>query len=516
MQRSIVRASPALLAAVGLLFVMATSSSTWGASSPSAVDRPLYHFTAPMNWLNDPNGLLYLHGEYHLFYQHNPFEPRWGSIHWGHAVSSDLVHWTDLPMALAPDKVFGMPFSGSAVVARGSGVCADPAVECVVALFTHSGVNGQMQSVAYSTDRGRTFHLHPANPVVPNPGLRDFRDPKVFFHEPTGRWVMVLAGGDRLMLYGSPDLTSWAHLPDFGLEKSLGGGVIEVPDLFELPVENEPGTVRWVLKFDTNPGGRYGGSGSRYWIGDFDGSSFTPVSPLPRWVDYGADFYAATTFSNLPAHQRRAVWLGWMSNFAYADALPADTWRGAMTVPRELGLVLLEDGTYVLTQRPARELRTLRGARPAVELSNEPLSAPSTLTDPLTGDALEIVLTLEPGTAREIGLRVRQGPTERTTIGYNAERGVVFVDRTASGVSLLRDTLPARHEAPYCLDATGAVTLTVLVDRSSVEAFTDDGQVVFTELILPSPCCLGTQLYAADGTGLVRSLTAWPLGAALR
>lgn len=519
--------SSARFAAIIVLTVMANScspsSSGSSTSSSSSLDsivagaRPSYHFTAPINWLNDPNGLVYLDGEYHLFYQHNPSQPVWGFIHWGHAVSTDLVRWTDLPIALAPDPALGMPFSGSAVVDnnRTSGLCANATEECVVAIFTHGG-GAQVQSVAYSTDRARTFQLNPSNPVIANPGLYDFRDPKVFFHAPTNQWVMILAGGDRLMLYGSTDLITWTHLSDFGPNNNLSGGVIEVPDLFELPIQNEPGVTRWVLKFDTNPGGRYGGSGSRYWVGDFNGVSFTPVNPLPRWVDYGADFYAATTFANIPATDGRRIWVGWMSNLFYAGMLPTGTWRGAITVPRELGLVRRQDGTYVLTQHPVDELQTLRAAAPTIELSNQLFSDRSTLLDPLAGDALEIALTVEPGTAREIGLVVRQGTTDRTSIGYNAERGVVFVDRSSSSARLLREALPARHEAPFAPDITGAVSLTVLVDHSSVEVFTEDGQVVLTDLILPSPNCLSTQLYTVGGTGQVRSLRAWNLERALR
>jgi fructan beta-fructosidase len=365
--------------------------------------------------------------------------------------------------------------------------------------------------VAYSTDRARTFQLNASNPVIANPGLYDFRDPKVFFHAPTNQWVMILAGGDRLMLYGSPDLTAWTHLSDFGPNSNLSGGVIEVPDLFELPIENEPGVTRWILKFDTNPGGRYGGSGSRYWVGDFNGITFTAVNPVPRWVDYGVDFYAATTFSNIPAADGRRIWVGWMSNLLYAGILPTGSWRGAITVPRELRLIRRQDGVYVLTQHPVVELQTLRIGTPAVELTNQLFSDRSSLLDSLSGDALEIAVTVEPGTTREVGLVVRQGLNDQTRIGYNAERGVVFVDRSSSSARLLRDALPARHEGPYTPDATGAVSLRILIDHSSVEVFTEDGQVVITDLILPSSNCLSTQLYTVGGTGQVRSLQAWKL-----
>ena len=485
-------------------------------SSVAVLDaRPSYHFTAPANWLNDPSGLVYLAGEYHLFYQYNPSQPVWGFIHWGHAVSSDMVHWTDLPSVLGPSAL-GMPFSGSAVVDRQhtSGLCPGGS-DCVVAVFTHGGLP-QVQSVAASDDRARTFRLNVSNPVLPNPGLADFRDPKVFFHGPTKRWVMVLAAGDRLMLYGSLNLTTWSHLSDIGPDDSLRGGMVECPDFFELPVVNEPGVTRWVLKVDTNPGGRYGGTGSRYVVGEFDGTSFVPSAPASRWVDFGTDFYAAMSFSDIPTTDARRIWMAWMNNWAYADALPTGAWRGAMTVPREVGLMRAGDGSYVLTQRPVSELRNLRAGPPLIDLANQTVAGRSSVLDGLVGDALEIALVLEPKTAREVTLLVRQGKQEETRIGYDVTRSVLFVDRSTSGASLLRDTLPARHEAPVALDASGAVTLTVLVDRSSVEVFAQEGQVTLSDLIFPGPGSQGTQLSTDGGTLHIRSLQAWALKGAGR
>ncbi len=493
------------------------SSASSSDSVPGGFDaRPAYHFTAPANWLNDPNGLLYLDGEYHLFYQHNPSRASWGFIHWGHAVSPDLVHWTDLPLALAPDPRLGMPFSGSAVVDRDrtSGLCSDDDPACVIAIFTHSG-HAQVQSIATSRDRGRSFHLYDANPVLPNPGLPDFRDPKVFFHTPTARWIMVLAAGDRVRLYGSTNLTAWTHLSDIGPSESLRGGVLECPDLFEVPVANEPGVTHWVLKVDTNPGGRYGGSGARYLIGDFDGVRFTPLTGGFQWVDYGADFYAAASFANMPsAGSRRHVWLAWMNNWAYAGVLPTGSWRGAMTVPRDLGLLRVSQG-YVLTQRPAPELAALRES-PRVELGEGLIAADCTFLEEAAGDALEIELAFEPGTAREVGLRIRRGPSEETQIGYDAVRGTVFVDRSATGYSLLREALPPRHEAPLPPDPTGQISLTVFVDRSSVEVFSGDGRVALTDVLLASKDSRGTQLYAEGGVARLRALRAWPLRQILR
>ncbi|ALA61017.1 glycoside hydrolase family 32 protein [Nitrospira moscoviensis] len=514
-----VRVFPAVfsLAALALGVGCGSSSSSPSDASIAALDaRPAYHFTPPTNWMNDPNGLVHVDGEYHLFYQYNPALPSWGFIHWGHAVSTDLVHWTDLPAALAPDPVLGMPFSGSAVVDRDrtSGLCGATAPDCVIAVFTHHG-SAQVQSVAVSDDGARTFRLNHANPVLSNPGLIDFRDPKVFYHTPTRRWIMVLAAGDRVRLYGSSNLTGWTHLSDIGPSESLRGGVLECPDLFELPVSNEPGVMRWVLKIDSNPGGRYGGSGSRYLVGTFDGVTFTPLAQAPQWADFGPDFYAAQSFANTPADGRH-LWLAWMNNWAYASALPTGSWRGAMTVPREVGLIRADDGTYLLTQRPAAELRALRDGAPAIEVADQPIGTPCTLLDGLTGDALEIALAFEPGTAREVGLAIRRGAGEETRVGYDAVRGTLFVDRSISGSTLLRETLPARHHAPLRADGAGLVTLTVLLDRSSVEVFAGDGRAVITDVLLASPASRGAQLYVDGGTARLRSLRAWTLRRVLR
>jgi fructan beta-fructosidase len=504
-----------LLLSIYLAAIAGSCSSSPEATSPStaaAVNaRPSYHFTAPANWLNDPNGLIKVDGEYHLFYQYNPSQPVWGFIHWGHAVSTDLAHWTDLPVALAPDAVLGMPFSGSAVVDtdRTSGLCAASAPSCVVLVFTHSGAS-QVQSVAISDDRARRFSLYPSNPVLPNPGLADFRDPKVFFFEPTRQWIMVLAAGTRISFYGSSDLKTWQYLSDC-LPLDPVPGVLEVPDLFDLPVLNEPGATRWVLKFDTNPGGLYGGSGARYLIGQFDGRRFVAdPGAVPGWVDYGADFYAATSFANMPPDDDRRIWLGWMNNWAYASRLPTGPWRGALTIAREVGLVKDADG-YRLVQRPATELTALRTGPPTIDMRDQPISAEGVNLERAGGDAVEISLVIEPGTAGEVVLFLRQSAYQVTKIGYEQARQVLFVDRSLSGNDILRDTLPARHEARLQPDASGAITLRIFLDRSSVEVFGNDGRAVLTDIILTSDDGIGMQVNATGGTAQLRSLQIWPL-----
>jgi fructan beta-fructosidase len=324
---------------------------------------------------------------------------------------------------------------------------------------------------------------------------------------------MVLAAGDRISFYGSRDLTTWQHLSDCVPANPLPG-VLEVPDLFELPVLDEPGATRWVLKYDTNPGGQYGGSGAHYLLGQFDGRRFiAEAGGTPRWVDYGADFYAATSFANMPADDDRRIWVGWMNNWAYASVLPTGPWRGALTIPREVGVLRDAEG-YHLVQHPARELRALRAGEATVEIDNQPLAGRNVKVD-ISGDAMEISLVIEPGTTGEVALLLRQGAHQYTKVGYDQGRQVLFVDRSLSGNTLLRDTLPARHEAPLKPDASGAVTLTIFLDRSSVEVFGNDGRAVLTDIILTSEDGMGGHLESNEGMAHLRSLRIWPLRSTL-
>jgi len=501
-------------AIVGLWLL--TCGCSPSSSGPSADEetfsaRPLYHFTAPANWLNDPNGLVQIGGEYHLFYQHNPLQPSWGFIHWGHAVSTDFLSWTDLPIALSPHAELGLPFSGSAVVDhhRTTGLCPTNRPPCVLLIFTHSG-GSQVQSLAIGDEEGRTFRLYPSNPVLANPNQADFRDPKVFFHEPSRQWIMVLAAGNRISLYGSPSLKGWHHLSDYVPGQAISG-VLEMPDLFELPIINEPNQTRWVLKFDSNPGGRYGGSGAHYAVGWFDGTRFvTDIPGTTRWVDYGADFYAATSFSDMPEGDGRRIWVGWMNNWRYASTLPTGPWRGALTLPREVRLVRTEE-EYKLLQRPIAEVEGLRQGAPLLDIQNRSLAESRVTLQGCRGEALELSLVIEPRDAREVGLLLRQSPTRHVKIGYDSARRTLFIDRSFAGDRVLSYVLPARHEAPIDLDSTGALTLRVFLDRSSLEVFGNDGEAVLTDLILSSRDSLGTQLYVEEGSAYLRALSVWPL-----
>ncbi|MEL6303458.1 MAG: glycoside hydrolase family 32 protein, partial [Bacteroidota bacterium] len=305
--------------------------------------RPQYHFTPKQNWMNDPNGLVFYKGWYHLFYQYYPDDTVWGPMHWGHARSKDMMHWEHMPIALYPDEL-GLIFSGSAVIdsqnTSGFGSTQNPAM---VAMYTYHLMEGekagrddfQTQGIAYSLDEGTTWTKYEGNPVIPNNGIKDFRDPKVFWHEPTKMWVMALVAGDHVKFYESPNLKEWSHMSDFGKEVGAHGGVWECPDLFPL-TDAKSGERKWALLVSINPGAPNGGSGTQYFIGDFDGKEFVSAQREAKWLDYGTDNYAGVTYNNLPEEER--VFIGWMSNWDYARDTPTESWRSAMTLPRKLFL----------------------------------------------------------------------------------------------------------------------------------------------------------------------------------
>lgn len=307
--------------------------------------RPQYHFSPESGWMNDPNGLVFYDGEYHLFYQYYPDSTVWGPMHWGHAVSTDLFSWTHLPVALYPDSL-GYIFSGSAVsdIYNTSGF-GDGTTPPLIAVFTYhnselerKGNNEfQSQGIAWSNDRGRTWKKFQGNPVLPNPGIRDFRDPKVFRHDASGKWIMILAVHDRVHIYSSPDLKNWSFESEFGESAGSHGGVWECPDLFPLTVTGTSSS-KWVMLVSINPGGPNGGSVTQYFTGEFDGHKFIPDDIAAKWMDMGTDNYAGVTWSGIPEQDGRKILIGWMSNWNYATVVPSSLWRSAMTIPRELTL----------------------------------------------------------------------------------------------------------------------------------------------------------------------------------
>jgi fructan beta-fructosidase len=458
--------------------------------------RPQFHFTPEINWMNDPNGLVYYDGEYHMFYQHNPHANEWGHMSWGHAVSEDLVHWKHLPIALH-DEYGEMVFSGSAVVdfenTSGFGVNGQPPM---VAIYTGHSAGLQTQDIAFSNDRGRTWTKYENNPVL-DIGEADFRDPKVFWHTPSKRWVMVvsLAVRKKLQFYGSANLKDWTLLSEFGPAGVLNKPNWECPDIFELPIENEPGQTRWVLEADMGGGAIAGGSGGEYFTGVFDGTSFIADSMESQWVDFGRDFYAPVSWSNIPASDGRRLWIGWMNNWETA-LNPTSPWRSAMSIPRELTLRRIS-GRLRLCQKPVRELQSLRTDSTAlanVHLNDEARSIS------LQGQQLEIMAVFAPGNAAEFGLRVLKGTNQETVVGYDAKSRSLFIDRTRSGNVDFHKAFAGRHQGPLTLDHRGHIRLHVLVDASSVEAFGNDGETVVTDLVFPGSDSTGIEVYSSDGT----------------
>ena len=469
--------------------------------------RPQFHFSPAKNFMNDPNGLVFFQGEYHLFYQHNPFGNEWGHMSWGHAVSPDLVRWQHLPVALAEEGGV-MIFSGSAVVdwKNTSGLCrgGEP---CLIAVYTGHSREKQTQNLAFSHDRGRTWTKYAGNPVI-DIDSREFRDPKVIWHEPSAKWVMavVLAQERKVRFYGSKDLARWEQLSDFG-PAGATGGVWECPDLFELPVDGNRRRKKWVLIVNLNPGGVAGGSGAQYFVGHFDGRVFksdgAPGQAL--WADYGKDFYAAQSWSDVPASDGRRLWIAWMSNWEYANKAPTSPWRNAQSLPRSLALKTYPVGVR-LVQQPAVELQRLRGLHD--QFGGERVAGEKALST--AGETLEILAEFEPGLASEFGLKVRQGAGEETVIGYETATQQLFVDRTKSGEAGFAPSFAGRHAGPLPLEGN-RVRLHIFVDRSSVEVFGNDGRTVITDLVFPDPQSTRVALYARGGQARLWSLDLWKL-----
>jgi fructan beta-fructosidase len=454
--------------------------------------RPQFHFSPEANWMNDPNGLVFFDGEYHLFYQYYPDSTVWGPMYWGHAVSKDLVHWAHLPAALYPDSL-GYIFSGSAVVdtenTSGFGSSDNPAI---VAVFTYhnpkleqsGSTSYQSQGIAYSTDKGRTWTKYSGNPVLPNPGKKDFRDPKVFWHKDTGKWIMIMAVYDRVHFYSSPDLKSWTFESEFGVNAGAHGGVWECPDLFPLKVA-ENGVTKWVMLVSINPGGPNSGSATQYFTGSFDGHNFIPDTANERWIDWGTDNYAGVTWSGIPDNDGRRLFLGWMSNWNYATVVPTDPWRSAMTIPRELSLIK-ENDDYLLVSKPARELETLRaGSKLLLPVDKNEVTGKIISIENLRLNQCELNFEFNIGKEFKDTLRLvlENKPGGRLIVGYSGITEQVFIDRTKSGISSFSQRFVSVARAPY--KASGVLKMRVFIDAGSAELFVDDGKLVMTTIFFP-------------------------------
>ena len=479
--------------------------------------RPQFHFTPPKNWINDPNGLVFYDGEYHLFYQFNPLGDRWGHMSWGHAASRDLVCWEHLPVALHEANDV-MIFSGSAVVdwKNTSGFGKDgkpPLVAIYTGHYTQKPL--QNQHIAYSNDRGRTWTKYAGNPVL-DIGAKDFRDPKVFWHEPTARWVMVVAWPTqrKVRFYASSNLKNWTQLSDFG-PAGATTGVWECPDLFPLDVENRKGARKWVLIVNVGSGAPAGGSGCQYFVGDFDGKRFrldAPAGPErpALWADWGRDFYAAVSWNDIPPDDGRRLWLGWMSNWEYARDVPTSPWRGAMSIPRALTLRKTDSG-WLLLQQPVKELETLRGRHKQVALKNLSGRTDLSMLNGVTSDAFELETELEPDPNAAFHLSLQTGATEETVLRFHIPDRELTLDRTRSGNVGFHKKFAGTAGAPLRL-IDGRLKLQLFVDTSSVEVFVNDGETVQTSLMLPSAGARRLGLRVVQGELRQVNLRAWKLG----
>jgi fructan beta-fructosidase len=471
--------------------------------------RPQYHFSPAAHWINDPNGLVFLDGEYHLFYQYNPHGDQWGHMSWGHAVSPDLLHWRELPVAIPEDDRY-LIFSGSVVVdsLNTSGFGSASAAP-LVAIYTGAqrAAGGlQNQQLAYSVDRGRSWTKYAGNPVL-DLGSNNFRDPKVFWYAPGNTWVMaaVLSERHQVALFSSADLKHWTHLSDFG-PAGAADGAWECPDLFPLPVNGNASDLRWVLKVDVFRSAVAAGSGAQYFIGLFDGREFHADSAA-LWLDYGMDFYAAASWAHLPDADSRHVWIAWMNSHHYARDIPTAPWRGAMSLPREVSL-RSESGALTLLQAPVATLAGLRGRH--THLGNLPLAETRRVpTVPGFGTQVEILAQFAPRSAHEFGLKVAVGRHEQTLIGYDVPSATLFVDRSRSG-RIPAPIFAERRAAPLA-PRDGIVILHIFVDRSSIEVFANDGERVITEQIFPSAGSDGIELYAEGGIAHLQALDLWQL-----
>lgn len=473
-------------------------ANSYDASNKETLWRPVYHFAPQWGWMNDPNGMVYKDGEYHLFYQYNPYGSRWGNMNWGHAISRDLVSWEHMPVAISPDGL-GTIFSGSAVVDKDN--TAGFGANAIVAFYTQASAR-QMQSIAYSTDNGRTFKKYAGNPVLTG-DVADFRDPKVSWHEGTHKWILTLAVGQEIRFYSSPNLKDWTYESNFGEGQGNHGGVWECPDLFELPVAGTS-QKKWVLIVNINPGGPFGGSATQYFVGSFDGHKFVNESPkATKWMDFGKDHYATVTWSNAP--QNRVIALAWMSNWQYANEVPTIQYRSSNSVPRDLRL-FVKDGETYLQSAPSPELLALRKDK----VMSKSFSVGKAYTiDQLMSDnkgTYEITMTVRQKKQGNLSMRLMNEQGEEIEYSLDMAKRELTCIRDKSGVTgFSKDFI-----TPTVTQVDGGdLQLRFLVDRSSVEAFVNDGRFVMTNLVFPHTPYNKVMFSATGGSVSVKNFTVY-------
>ena len=449
--------------------------------------RPQFHFSPEKKWMNDPNGMLYYKGTYHLFYQYYPEDIVWGPMHWGHATSSDLIHWEHKKIALFPDEL-GYIFSGSAVMdvnnTSGLGTKENPAM---IAIFTYHNmefekagkINTQTQGLAYSLDQGDTWKKYNANPIINNTTLKDFRDPKAFWNEKTKLWNLVLVAGDRAQFYSSTNLLQWKLESEFGKNNGAHGGVWECPDLFKLKVD-ESKEEKWVLLVSINPGAPNGGSATQYFIGDFDGQTFTTSQKETKWVDNGTDNYAGVTYNDTPNGER--IFLGWMSNWNYARDTPTTNWRSAMTLPRTLSLSKI-NGDYVLQNKPVTQF----GKQLTTEFSKEKIEIKKGSEKILNYSNFNQSQIQFKAENKNLKLILSNEVNDSLVLNYDAQKQHFSIDRRHSGkVNFEKSFGEKIHTTPTPNLITKNIDFQIILDWSSIEIFLNGGVYSFTEQIFPN------------------------------
>lgn len=468
--------------------------------------RPVYHHTPAYGWMNDPNGMFYKDGVYHLYFQYNPYGSVWGNMHWGHSTSTDLIHWKFEGCAIVPDA-WGAIFSGSCVVDHEN--TAGFGKEAVVAFYTSAKSTPwgdiQMQSMAYSLDNGKTFTKYEGNPILTS-SEKDFRDPKVFWYAPGKHWVMILAVGQHMEIYSSVNLKEWKKESEFGAMQGAHGGVWECPDLVEIPVEGTR-EKKWVLICNLNPGGPFGGSAAQYFVGSFDGKKFVNESPTQtKWMDWGKDNYATVTWNNAP--DGRCIALGWMSNWQYANNVPTRQYRSANTLARDLTLYREGQELY-LKSTPSSEVKKARGKKvsiPSFKVSEKHEMV--NLFEEKQG-AYEVEIVIQNAGASKIAFCLLNDKGEKVSMYYDLNRKQFVMDRSESGTVDFSKDFPAVTVAPVNVDKE--LTLRLFVDRSSIEAFGEDGKFVMTNLVFPSQPYV-KMCFEADKNGYaVKSLNVYKL-----
>lgn len=469
--------------------------------------RPVYHHTPTYGWMNDPNGMFYKDGVYHLYFQHNPYGSTWGNMTWGHSTTTDLVNWNYEGLAIKPDA-WGAVFSGSAVVDYDN--TAGFGKNAVVAFYTSAKSSPwgdtQSQSMAYSLDNGKTFVKYAYNPVVTS-SKRDFRDPKVFWYAPDKHWVMILAGGQEMDIYSSKNLKDWKYESSFGAKQGAHGGVWECPDLVELPVEGAK-EKKWVLICNINPGGPFGGNAAQYFVGTFDGKKFVNESPTQtKWMDWGKDHYATVTFSNAPGG--RCIALGWMSNWQYQTVLPTLQYRGSNTIARDLTLYR-QDGELLLRCTPSPEIEKARMQK--VSVPSFKVSDSYDLASLLEGNdgAYEIDMTIKNSGASKIMFTLSNDKGEKVNMYYDIMRKQFVMDRSESGKVDFSVDFPAVTVAPVY--DTDNIRLRLFVDRTSIEAFGEGGKFVMTNQVFPTEPYNKMSFVSVRGNFTVKSMDVYKLG----